>query len=107
MTAVSPTHLKHQFSIDWLDYHARYNADTIAALDVDSNRRFTYAEFNSRLKRLASCTGTTQRALLEKVLAKTEQQVLETLNGRQQDDYYDGKLTLRSNGEEEKSVQKD
>jgi fatty-acyl-CoA synthase len=46
--------LKHQFSIDWLDYHARYNAETLAVVDVDTNRSFTYREFNSRLKRLAS-----------------------------------------------------
>ena len=45
--------LKHQFSIDWLDYHARYSADTVAAVDVDTGRSFTYQEFNDRLKRLA------------------------------------------------------
>jgi len=59
------------------------------------------------LKRLASYSGITQRAMLEQVLSETEQHVLDTLNGRQQDDYYDGKLSLRSNSEEESSVQKD
>ena len=49
----APIHLKHQFSIDWLDYHARYNADILAAVDVDTGRSFTYREFNDRLKLLA------------------------------------------------------
>lgn len=53
MASIAPQHLRHQFSIDWLDYHARYSADTIAAVDVDTNRSFTYAQFNRRLKRLA------------------------------------------------------
>ena len=59
------------------------------------------------LKRLASYAGTTQRAMLEKVLAEAEQRLMETLSGRQQDDYCDGKLSLRSNYNEEKSMQKD
>jgi hypothetical protein len=59
------------------------------------------------LQRLASCSGITQKAMLEKVLTETEQRLIDTLNGRQQDDYYDGKLSLRSNSEEEKSVRKD
>jgi len=53
MASVAPQHLRHQFSIDWLDYHARYSADIVAAVDVDTNRSFTYAQFNDRLKRLA------------------------------------------------------
>lgn len=59
------------------------------------------------LKRLANYSGITQRAMLEQVLSETEQHLLDTLSGRQQDDYHDGKLSLRSNSEEEKSVQKD
>ena len=47
-------HLKDQFSIDWLDYHGRYDAKLIAAVDVDSGRSFTYREFNDRLRRLAN-----------------------------------------------------
>ena len=90
------------------DYRARHlkGLSEEHAMLERINLMVSYAA-KHRLKRLASCTGTTQRALLEKVLAKTEQQVLETLNGRQQDDYYDGKLALRSNDEEEKSGQKD
>ncbi len=53
MASVAAKHLKHQFSIDWLDYHARYSADVIAAVDVDTDRSFTYAQFRKRLKRLA------------------------------------------------------
>lgn len=39
---------------DWLDYHARYNGDALAAVDLDTDRRFTYAAFNDRATRLAS-----------------------------------------------------
>ena len=46
--------LQDQFSIDWLDYHGRYDAKLVAAVDVDSGRSFTYREFNDRLRRLAS-----------------------------------------------------
>jgi hypothetical protein len=59
------------------------------------------------LKRLANYSSTTQRAMLEMVLAEAEQRLMETLSGRQQNDYDDGKLALRSNDKEEKSVQKD
>ena len=44
--------------------------------------------------------------MLEKVLAEAEQRLMEKLSGRQQDDYCDGKLSLRSNYNEEKSMQK-
>ena len=46
--------LKDEFSIDWLDYHGRYDADLVAAVDVDTGRSFTYREFNDRLRRLAN-----------------------------------------------------
>ena len=50
--AASP--LKDEFSIDWLDYHGRYDGDLVAAVDVDAGRSFTYREFNDRLRRLAN-----------------------------------------------------
>ncbi len=46
--------LRDQFSIDWLDYHGRYDAKLVAAVDVDTGRQFTYREFNDRLRRLAN-----------------------------------------------------
>ena len=46
--------LKDQFSIDWLDYHGRYDSRLVAAVDVDTGRHFTYREFNDRLNRLAN-----------------------------------------------------
>jgi fatty-acyl-CoA synthase len=46
--------IKDQFSIDWLDYHGRYDSKLIAAVDVDTGRRITYGEFNDRIHRLAS-----------------------------------------------------
>src|SRR6056297_3465450 len=45
--------IRDEFSVDWLDYHARYDAEVVAAVDVDSGRSFTYGEFNDRLRRLA------------------------------------------------------
>ena len=77
-----PIHLKHQFSIDWLDYHARYNADILAAVDVDTGRRFTYREFNDRLKLLA--VGLKARFDLQKgdrvaVIAQNSTDVFEML----------------------------
>ncbi len=50
--------IKDQFSIDWLDYHGRYDSRLIAAVDVDTGRRFTYGEFNDRIHRLASGINT-------------------------------------------------
>ncbi len=54
MTQPTPSPLKDEFSIDWLDYHARYDGDLIAAVDVDTGQRFTYRQFNDRLRRLAN-----------------------------------------------------
>ena len=54
MSAVVERQLPDQFSIDWLDYHGRYDAKLVAAVDVDSGRSFTYREFNDRLRRLAN-----------------------------------------------------
>ncbi|MDJ0709132.1 MAG: AMP-binding protein [Woeseiaceae bacterium] len=56
--------LRANFSISWLDYHARYDSDMLAAVDVDTGRRFTYQQFNSRLCRLAE--GLNSRFDLEK-----------------------------------------
>ena len=52
------------------------------------------------LKRLASYYGLTHRAMLETVLANAERALFETLPGEQHNDYYDGKLTLRSNAKQ-------
>lgn len=45
--------IRDEFSVDWLDYHARYDTDVVAAVDVDTGRSYTYGEFNDRLRRLA------------------------------------------------------
>ena len=39
---------------DWLAYHARYNADSPACVDLGTGRRFTYAGINERSTRLAT-----------------------------------------------------
>ena len=74
--------LRQNFSISWLDYHARYDSDMLAAVDIETGRRFTYREFNSRLRRLAD--GISERYSLEKgdrvaVLAKNSTDVFEML----------------------------
>ena len=55
------------------------------------------------LKRLASYYGVTQRALLESAIANAERTLFDTLSGELQNDYYDMKLTLRSNTKQEAS----
>jgi hypothetical protein len=49
------------------------------------------------LKRLAFYYGVTQRALLESAIANAERTLFDTLPGVHQNDYYDMKITLRSN----------
>jgi fatty-acyl-CoA synthase len=39
---------------DWLDYHAKYNPDVTAAIDLGTDRHWTYWQFNDRATRLAS-----------------------------------------------------
>jgi len=55
------------------------------------------------LKRLASYYGVTQRALLESAIANAERALFDTLPGEHQNDYYDMKITLRSNRKKEAS----
>lgn len=74
--------LRDNFSISWLDYHANYGAETIAAVDIETGRSFTYREFNDRLKRLA--VGLRDRYGLKKgdrvaVLAHNSTDVFEML----------------------------
>jgi len=52
------------------------------------------------LKRLAFCYGVTQRAMLERVIKEMENKLLSTLPNTRQNDYYDMKITLRSNDNE-------
>ena len=49
------------------------------------------------LKRLAAYYGVTQRTILESAIAKAERTLFDTLPGEHQSDYYDMKITLRSN----------
>ena len=51
----------------------------------------------SRLKRLASYYGVTQRAMLESVIAEADNKLIDTLTSEQQNEYYDMNITLRSN----------
>ncbi len=55
------------------------------------------------LKRLASYYGVTQRAILESAIANAERALFDTLPGDQQNDYYDMKITLRSNRKQQTS----
>lgn len=49
------------------------------------------------LQRLAFHEGITQRAMLERVITEATFRVLETLEGRDQDRFYDMQPVLRSN----------
>ena len=51
----------------------------------------------SSLKRLASYYGVTQRAMLERVIEDADHLLINTLPNEQHNDYYDMKITLRSN----------
>ncbi len=53
------------------------------------------------LKRLAFCYGVTQRVMLERAIGEMEQKLLSRLPNECQNDYYDMKITLRSNDNEE------
>jgi len=55
------------------------------------------------LKRLASYYGITQRALLESAIANAVRALFDTLPDEHQNDYYDMKITLRSNRKQEAS----
>jgi hypothetical protein len=53
------------------------------------------------LKRLASYYGVTHRAMLERIIAEADNKLINTLTSQQQNDYYDMKITLRSNAKRE------
>ena len=53
------------------------------------------------LKRLASCYGITQRVVLERAIGEMENELLSRLPNDRQNDYYDKKITLRSNDHKE------
>ncbi len=82
MTAEGQPDLRDNFSISWLDYHAQYDSDTLAAVDVESGRAFTYEEFNNRLTSLAA--GMQTRFALAKgdrvaIIAQNSTDTFETL----------------------------
>jgi uncharacterized Ntn-hydrolase superfamily protein len=56
------------------------------------------------LKNLASYYGVTQRTILERAIKETQNKLLNTMPNEQQNDYYDMKITLRSNNNEEPSI---
>ena len=56
------------------------------------------------LKRLASCYGVTQRTILERAIEETENTLLNTMPNEQQNDYYDMKITLRCNNNNEEPL---
>jgi len=48
----------------------------------------------AQLRRLASCYGVTQRAMLERILADAENQVINSLPADRQGDYYETRLQV-------------
>ena len=55
----------------------------------------------SSLKRLASYYGVTQRAMLERVIEEADHWLINTPPNEQHNDYYDMKIALRSNSNQE------
>lgn len=41
MPESEPLDLRPNFSVDWLDYRTRYDSDMLAAVDIETGRRFT------------------------------------------------------------------
>ena len=41
-------------AFDWIAHHAQNTPDKIAAVDAATNRRFSYAQFDARISRLAA-----------------------------------------------------
>lgn len=82
MSSSKAPDLRDNFSIGWLDYHAKYDTDTVAAVDIETGRSFTFGEFDDRLKRLA--VGLRKEFRLKKgdrvaVLAQNSTDVFEML----------------------------
>lgn len=55
----------------------------------------------NRLKCLAYYYGVTQRTILERAIEDADHKLLDTLPNEQRNDYYDMKITLRSNSNKE------
>ena len=84
---------------NYRDRHLKQTGEEHEMLDR-INQMVSLSAKNS-LKRLASCYGVTQRAMLEKAIEETENKLLSKLPNARQNDYYDMKITLRSNDNEE------
>lgn len=86
---------------DYRDRHLNQTQEEHQILER-INHMVSLAAKNS-LKRLASCYGVTQRVMLERAIGEMEKKLLSRLPNDQQNDYYDMKITLRSNNQEEPS----
>jgi len=84
---------------NYRDRHLKQTGEEHEMLDR-INQMVSLSAKNS-LKRLASCYGVTQRAMLERVINEMENKLLGRLPSARQNDYYDMKITLRSNNNEE------
>ena len=75
------------------------------SIEVDSSTTeqdlgIIFLSAKNSLKRLASCYGVTQRVMLERAIGEMEKKLLSHLPNDRQNDYYDMKITLRSNNNE-------
>lgn len=84
---------------DYRDRHLKQISEENPILER-INHMVSLSAKNS-LKRLASCYGVTQRVVLERAIGEMENQLLSRLPNDRQNDYYDKKITLRSNDHEE------
>ena len=80
---------------DYRERHLKHSGEKHEMLER-INQMVSFSAKNS-LKRLALYYGVTQRAMLEKIIAEADNKLIKTLTGEQQNDYYDMKITLRSN----------
>ncbi len=80
---------------DYRERHLKHSGEKHEMLER-INQMVSFSAKNS-LKCLASYYGVTQRAMLEKIIAEADHELIKTLTGEQQNDYYDMKITLRSN----------
>ena len=80
---------------NYRDRHLKQTGEAYEMLER-INQMVSFSTKDS-LNRLAFCYGVTQRAMLERAIEEMENKLLSTLPNARQNDYYDMKITLRSN----------
>ncbi len=84
---------------NYRDRHLKQTGETYEMLER-INQMISHSA-KSSLKRLASYYGVTQRAMLERLIEEADHWLINTLPNEQRNDYYDMKIALRSNSNQE------